>query len=412
MPDDCLIEIFSMKSFDLMDMCSIADTCKRFRTIIQRIIGKTICFKGERYCSFTSKRFVYRTDKRSDIESIFRNFGSCFSTVFVFAEDEQQECFLLNLIVVHCGEKLKSLCILHLRITATLAKDLKPIFKQLNTLSLSSVSIEGSWSTFTELDSVVDLDVSRVKNCSTILDNFYPKLQQFTYQKDTIKPAENCSDPEEYQDRQSLETISIFIKRHPTLKSLDIDFECDHNCWTVILQAIGNSCKKLQKLTIGTGCDRQMFSSDFLQPLQALTLLRIVKLTAVSFEDFCVFANLPELRELELQHCILPQTKDHFAYLAQLTNLSLIESKTMSGSFDMADIVSRLVNLTQFLALQWFTLDTTTLWKIVDIVKGRSNVLTLVCKSTVHCGEEAFQKSNGRIVVRAEDRYVSTCSFR
>ncbi|XP_037037908.1 uncharacterized protein LOC119075545 [Bradysia coprophila] len=410
MPDDCLFEIFAMRSFDLMDMCSIAATCKRFRSIAQYIVGKTICFKGARYSSFKSAKFEHKTDKPSDIETIFRNFGSCLSTVFVIGNTERQDGFLFSLIVMHCEDVLKSLCLIHLSISATLAKDLKPVFKRLNTLSLSSVSIEGNKSTFEELDSLVELDVTRVKDCSTILENIFPNLKRFTYQKDKIEMVEQCADSAD-QDHQSLETFSIFIERHSALHSLDIDFECDQNGWMRILQTIGDSCPKLQKLTVGTGCNRHSYSSDLLRPLQPLKSLRIMKLTGVAFKDFQVFESLAALRELELQHCCLPKA-DQFACLAQITNLSLNGSQSPSGTFDMADVIRQLVNLERFLALKLVALDAHTLSKIVSIVKERSSVLTLVCacEPTVDC-EEAFQKSNGHIVVRAEDRYVSTCSF-
>lgn len=412
MPEDCLLEIFSMKTLDLMDMCSIAETCKRFRSIIiERIIGKTICFRCERYSSFKTHKLKHETDNRSDIETIFRNFGSCFSTVLAFGNDKRQENFLFRLIKLHCKDVLKSLCIIHMRIPATISNDLRPVFKRLSILSLSSVTNDANKSTFEGLDSLANLEVCRVKNDCSILENTFTQLESFTYLTTNVVTAEQCSESEN-QDHQSLENILSFLKRHSGLRSLDIDVECDQNCWMFILKTIGDSCTKLHKLTIGTGCDWYMYSSVLLQPLQKLKSLKSMKLTGVSFEDFQVFSSLTDLRELELQLCVLPRDAEQFGCLAQVTSLSLIGSEPTSGDFDMADIVRHLVNLVNFVALKLFSLDVATLTKIVSIVKERSNVLTLVCTCDFSVNsEEAFQKSNGRIIVRAEDRYFSSYSF-
>lgn len=238
MNEDCLLEIFSVESLGLMDLCSIAETCKRFWSIAQRLVGKKLelvafdwkyQFKSEKV-----NYLSYEAPAQNDIERLFKKFGSCLSVVKIGGTKGRQERFLFDLVKKHCDEKLKHLSISNLRISAALTAKLKSVFKRL-TFSLSDLLIEGDKSIFSQLDSLVELTRIRVRNGSPILENTFPQLERFTYLSVNFK---------KYRDGPYLETVQAFITRHTALKSLDISLRCDQNWCRNILQAVGNSSMK------------------------------------------------------------------------------------------------------------------------------------------------------------------------
>lgn len=148
----------------------------------------------------------------------------------------------------------------------------------------------------------------------------------------------------------------------------------------MILQAINNSCKALEELSTEFLPTKKNAAS--IRPLQALKSL---KLRNASCEDLSFIPVLKKLRELELRNCRLPHNSDQFAFLTQLTKLQIFQVFTAAGSFDVVDMISRLINLEELTVsdtapLNGFTLDAETFSEIVNVVKGRSNVLILECR--------------------------------
>lgn len=369
MIEDCLVEIFS-KNLDLIDLCSVAETCKRFRSIAPRVFGEKIAISGLGSYTFSFFRpfhYHYTTNKRSDVERIFENFGSCFYSVCIFGPKWR---FVLDLVEKHYDEQLKILDIHHLYIPSALAHKLKPVFRRLQSLSLLFVSIERNEPVVKELSSLIRLRVIWVDNCETILANVFPKLEEFTFE--SRNEILNQSSP----------ALTTFITRHMTLKSLVITLCLDKNGWIPILKAIGNSCMKLEKLTIDNYTPGR--SCPSLTPLHALKSLGDVFLHDMTFENFNGLVHLNTLQALTLYKSIPPRDVDQFACLSQLAALSLVKCK-LFGAFDVIDIIERLINLKK-LQLQFstfdgrkFVLDERISSKIEYTVKDRSNALTVEC---------------------------------
>lgn len=238
----------------------------------------------------------------------------------------------------------------------------------------------GDATLFAGLDSLVELTVYHVSNCETILENIYPQLKRFAYLKKRIVKPDSIRNPSR---EQTLETLSTFISRHKTMKTLKLEFNCyDYEiAKTIILQEIGNSSKELVQLEIRIG----LMDDVLLQPLQTLKSLRTLLLTDLRFKDLQFFSALTELRELKLLSCVVPKDSDQFTTLTKLTKLEM-QVCYSDSVFDVVGIISRLVNLKELdiigldIGPENFVLDEKTFSKIVGIIKGRPNVLTLKCK--------------------------------
>lgn len=104
--EDCLIEIFSLKSLSLMDLCSIAESCSRFQLISQRLFPKNLRVygKGHGLYDVASSEYLNNNDLSSQaIERILKNFGSFLSEISITSyceerEHEEQSHFMLNLV--------------------------------------------------------------------------------------------------------------------------------------------------------------------------------------------------------------------------------------------------------------------------------------------------------------------------
>lgn len=179
--DDCLIEIFSMKSLSLMDVCSLGETCKRFQQISQCVFPKNCSIemtKKDHYDVVSTTKFLNSKKRPSqDIERIFKSFGSFLTEVSIV----EQSTFVLNLVSEYCVENLENLMLHSCTIPIViLSVKMEPIFKRLQTLDLRYVDIECDQALFADLDSLVELSVWYVENCSVILENIFPKLERFT----------------------------------------------------------------------------------------------------------------------------------------------------------------------------------------------------------------------------------------
>lgn len=182
--EDCLLEIFAVKSLSLMDLCSLADTCTRFQQIVQRVFprGLSIEIQLTGYRVGASRKYLPIENRPpQDVRNIFKNYASFLSEVSIASSlirtsrsSEHPLRFVLNLVTEYCGDDLASLKIKYLNIPADLSVELKPIFKRLQILELTLVSIEGDRTLFADLNSLIELRVSWVDNSSAILENIFP----------------------------------------------------------------------------------------------------------------------------------------------------------------------------------------------------------------------------------------------
>lgn len=116
---------------------------------------------------------------------------------------------------------------------------------------------------------------------------------------------------------------------------------------------------------------------SILRLLRAFKSVKYPKLCHASCEDLSFVPAMTELREITFYHCDLPKDFDQFASLAQLTKLNVYTG----DSFNVVDLIRRLINLEKltFSQRSW-TVDEKTFYEIVNVVKGRPNVLTLECE--------------------------------
>ncbi|XP_037044401.1 uncharacterized protein LOC119080256 [Bradysia coprophila] len=193
----CLLDIFTTKTLDLTDLCSIAETSKRFKEIVRRIIPKELRLSTENVHLYEVNLGKYQLrswmsdEGRKDLKRIFKSFGSLLLKVSVNSAGIRYDAFntellLLQLITIHCVGNLKSLNLslnnenLVMRIPPALAAELRPIFEQLQIIHLKNVFVDGDITLFANCNSLVDLELINVRNC-LILENAFPKLNTFTY---------------------------------------------------------------------------------------------------------------------------------------------------------------------------------------------------------------------------------------
>ncbi len=381
MVEDCLLEIFSAKPLDgWMDLCSIAETCKRFKEISGRIIPKTLVVREHPSSDVHDSAVKSRNDEYeplmpNEVERIFNNFGSILSGIHVDC-NMKMNSVLLELIAKHCRStnNLKCLSISNVKIGKILEIELKSIFKRLRQLELDGVSGSCDMTLFPAMSSLLELSVDGC-DADAILTNNFPKLERFT-----------CGMFNGTGNKFTLSeivTLEDFISRHSTLKTLSVSVlrHCSNG---QIVQAISNSCHGLEELTLRLVVT---VTSAWLQPLHTLKSLKFLTLTGVDFDEFEFITRLPELRELTLNLCRLPDdVSKQFVASTKLTKLTLRHCYATCMP-DVVNVVSRMENL-QHLAI-WlfkrstdgslFNLDVATFSKIIGVVKERPNVLTLKC---------------------------------
>lgn len=364
----CLLEIFSVKSLTVDDLCSIAETCTLFQQITRRVFPKDLDIKinssWEWEYVFSSRR--YEEQDIVDAERILKNFGSILTEIVIHGVGKwlggTSYDLVVQLVAEYCVDSLDSLKIwdenskIDVKLSVDTTVKLKPILKRLQILHLSYVDIVEDETLFADCDSLVELSVACVDGMRPLLGNTFPKLERFT-----------CID--NYLDEvDEVDQVAHFISRHPKLTTLHLDGAC------CILQTIGSSCKELEELSIEYRC-----YSCSLQPLPTLKSLKILELFFANGADLKFLSDLPQLIELRL-HEFEKQKPDDFGQFALLTQLTKLHLERMKGlvASDVVEIIKRLINLEELSVA--VTLDEQTFSRIVGLVKGRPHVLTLECK--------------------------------
>lgn len=109
--------------------------------------------------------------------------------------------------------------------------------------------------------------------------------------------------------------MTIFISRHTSLATLEIDLSSDELNISNFLQVIVNSCKELEELQLGI----KGANTSTLLPLKEIKSLKTLKLWSMSCDDFRFIPALSELRKMHLNHCDLPKDSKTLCIPLQIT---------------------------------------------------------------------------------------------
>ncbi|KAG4076654.1 hypothetical protein HA402_001941 [Bradysia odoriphaga] len=386
MNDDCLMEIFSSQSLDLLDLCSIAETCTRFQQITEQIFPKKLALERNGPYVVDSEKFFGQHLQENDVKRVLTNFGLMISDFSISErlsrckrERASLDSVFMDAVTRHRFNNLKILHIYGFKLPAVCTNQLKKIFKRLQLLELQWVSTSDA-TLFDGLDSLVDLRVMQVENCSAILEKVFPALERFMYYTTHLRHAvtNRRATLVHYFDK-----LMTFVARHHDLKAIDLCFYSDSRSFIILLETIGNSCKNLIELWIRVVLST--FTSAHLQPLKVCKSLRTLGLYEVSCGNFQFISALTELRELHLSGCSLPGDSSHFDALAGLTKL-VIDGCTTADRFDLVQMIGRLGKLEE-LTISYFYVQSTKFQlsknafdQIGGIVMDRPQVLTLKCQ--------------------------------
>lgn len=383
--DDCLLEIFRLKTIDLYDMCSLADTCKRFRQIVQRIAPKELEFRqsykddyyeikleivDEPYQLLKAESHLDKPCEFDMIKRIFENFGPKLASVSIRSR-EGLHCHLIDQVALHCKEKLKYLSLHYQDFNQCRAIEMQPIFKKLESLKLFSLHLSADAKLFAGMDSLVELHLLWVDNGVAILDNTFPKLERFKYGKDIQRKNRKL------HERQLMNVLLPFIVRHNSLKSLYFIGHISEKSAMMFCQTVVHNCKELD--TFMLRCDTTR-TFDCIKVLAHLKSLRSLFLQHQSYSDLKVFSAMKELRDLNLSNCGLPRDLNQFDSWAHLTKIFLSTPDNFR-SFDVVGVIKHLTNIEEFELYTFgkYILDEETVCEIIVVVCGRLQLLRLKC---------------------------------
>lgn len=364
----------------VMDLCSIAETCMRFRQIVESFIPNKISIRstGNGVCEVRWRQFSGRYIE-SEFDRVLRNFGSTLSALSI---SDFELPYLLQMALENCSDNLEILRISNSSIPAISTVKLT----QLTSLQLDKVDIAPNVS-FAGLVSLVELKVVWVRNGRAVLLSHFPKLRHFTY-FGNIRSSNlllftrffaRWSRPSKIAHTPNV--LSTFFHCNKTLKTVDLILDNFADRDIIVLKAIVSSCKELDVLRVNCG---NVVYTDLIEPMKSNEPLGYVELSKGSCKDLDIFSSLATLRTLCLYCCNLP-TPSQFTSLTHVTRLEL-QAFDFPNMLDVVGIISQLVNLESFsINLTWsgvsFVLDRKTFEKIVVVVKERENALTLRCKT-------------------------------
>lgn len=83
MNDDCLLEIFSIKSLTPLDLCAIAETCKRFQQITQRVFPTKLKLASDCGYWLETKHYSEGNHTEWDVRRICYIFRPCISELYL-----------------------------------------------------------------------------------------------------------------------------------------------------------------------------------------------------------------------------------------------------------------------------------------------------------------------------------------
>ncbi|XP_037043193.1 uncharacterized protein LOC119079408 [Bradysia coprophila] len=238
--EDCLLEIFSNKSLTPIDLCSLAETCTRFKQITQRVFPKEFGIEYWDDCvglgyEFKSKKYYRRDYTLQDVERILKNFGPYLSTLKI-----GRDLAVVNLVAQYCADNvtLKHLKISELKSIQGVRVQLNSIFRQLLKLSIYDCDLVIASSNM-DCDSLIELNIFNSCGCTAILRHTFPNLRRFIW---------HCSNI--YSRRANDESFYFinFIERHRHIKAINLEGVPAYH--SELLQIISSSCKELEELVL------------------------------------------------------------------------------------------------------------------------------------------------------------------
>ncbi|XP_037031225.1 uncharacterized protein LOC119070828 [Bradysia coprophila] len=384
--DDCLYEIFSRTSLNIMDLCSVAETCTRLKAIATRIFTKL-----HKSCKFNEMSLQTIHEMRR----MLINFGSSITDLTIGPSYELEQHYdgiaarVLDLVIRCCSKTLESLRLKDFQISDHLIGKLRPMFAKLKLLHIDDGYIGDGKQLFANCASLIELKVTNWENDENgmIFENKFPKLERFKYKRSH----------DDYDD-YDLET---FVSNHKGLKALSMgNFHADCSS---LLPVIAKNCTDLEKLNI-TGhhydspynyvealkslltlkkltklkikCDKENVTK-FLKELPQLSSLEYLELWfAQSDAEFIpALSELKNLKVLRLRDCNHLKNVDALANLDKLTELSiLIPSPTaiVDIEIDIVALVKRLTDLKKLtIGLHSITVDRQMFLRLVSVVRER-----------------------------------------
>ncbi|XP_037040614.1 uncharacterized protein LOC119077495 [Bradysia coprophila] len=403
----CLIDIFSSSSLRLVDLCNLAETCKEFKRITHRVFPQSLSIKTptlfidghESVRKNLSKSYTVQ-----EYDRILKVFGSRLSKLSL--NDTNQA--VVDSVARYCGDvKLKRLKLDGMKSIQSVCRKLKSNFQRLQILYVRFCDVTGCTTLDFNCDSLTELDISQSTGCAPILMANFPNLKQFRFNYN----------PKYFTNEDLTSAVSAFIGRHRHLRTLILDGMSICRS-SELVNAIGDSSEleelflecievpdisfiasnrlclsKVRKVHINILFENYNLSVAL---LEAVTLLKTV---IMHFHDerlvevFDVLSQRQHLRELYL-FCYsfdrLPWSK-----LTQLRKLLLFTQEFRVA--DILNVIKQLTNLEELYIAPWSNGNHMTeegFTKIVKVVEGRSNVLTLTCRFnfpvTKHCNKNRY----------------------
>lgn len=378
-----MMELFLCQRLSLLDLCSVAETCQRFRRILHRTVPKSFLFvaNDDGWWKVETQNYPARTYTSAETRRILETFGPTLTAITFFNfSDDNCKFFVDWLCDSRNIDNLKKLTIHQSSISEKPLSyvKLKPIFQTLEMLYLdSNLMVVPSKSLFSGMDELVHLKLAIVERWDAVLANTFPKLRRFECHSFNLT-VETLEFRTNRKACQSLDVLTDFLSRHTALTALHLRFHADVTCRTKIFQAVGNNCKKLEELAVSCGVGT---TADHLAPMLAsLRYLKTVELRHMALEDFDFLLVLTKLADLRLYNCTLP-TSNRFAALNHLTRLEIAD---YFREFDLIGVVRHLTNIDEICLITQKILNEETYLQILDALRRRSSTLTIKCEANFY----------------------------
>ncbi|XP_037043928.1 uncharacterized protein LOC119079930 [Bradysia coprophila] len=397
----CLLEIFSCKSLTLMDLCSIAETCTRFKQITQRVCPKEFAIKWwlppkkwrnlpQKY-EFKSKNYQHLYTLQ-EIERIVKNFGAHLSELKI-----HDQLDVVRWVAEHCGNS--TLKCLKFEIDGVCIH-MNWIFHWLPSLGRLTLKdcelLKDVSSPDLNFDSLIELKIDSSSGCVTLLKHTFPNLERFTWSRSYMYTSDS---------NNNCDVLYKFIRRHGNLKGIAVS---DYSVSSIgLFHVIDSSCKELVELSIGylmssklwfdfttLGIVAKLKTLDlnlgfekycpYMQLLQALQSVQTIKIwcisnAVVSRQIFDILSKLRNLRELYLSSCVL-----NWIPWEILTQLRKVCLPYFVDRDNLLNIIRHLINLEEIeCQFDWseseivYYLSEEYFLEIVKIVEQRKHVLTI-----------------------------------
>lgn len=387
--EHCLLTIFSNDALSAMDLCSLAETCKRFKRLTQRAFPKEF---GIARTGYSDDIYFFGSNKRSkfynekDVERILRHFGFRLSTLSINESNQT----VVDLVAKHCGNvTLKRLEIHGMKGTEQL--QLKSISQRVLGLSFMGCDFFVTPSHIC-FDTLIELELINSIGCTAILEKYFPNLQRFIFRcylrstdnSDNSSPMtafigrHKClrlltlSGSEKYYNSELIDTIcQIEDLEELTLRWVKKPFHIFHRM----------SLPKLKQLDVNISFDNYNQVIALLQASPSLERLILSCLDDVSPHVFEVLSQMQNLSELTL--AFYPFEHIPWKMLTKLKKLSLFAHVRANGaSENFLNLIRELENLEElefYATGDGFVLSESDFAEVVRMVEPRPNVLTLKC---------------------------------